>query len=92
MKLDPRLSATRAHQILLRRAGQTFGPARTFELNDALQYAGEALSRIAQAPLSLTGFPPDLSGMDEEAVSRGAPAEPTISDAATRSKDEAAGA
>lgn len=92
MKLDPRLSATRAHQILLRRAGQTFGPARTFELNDALQYAGEALSRIAQAPLALAGFPPDLSGMDEEGVPGGALAEPASSGEASHSNDEGAGA
>lgn len=76
MKLDPTLSPTRAHQILLRRAGQTFGPARTFELNDALAYAGEALSRVAKAPLTLTGFPPDQSGLDSRETSVAAPAEP----------------
>jgi len=76
VKLDPTLSPTRAHQLLLRRAGQTFGPARTFELNDALTYAGEALSRIAQAPLPLSGFPPDQSGLDDQETPAQAPQEP----------------
>lgn len=65
MRLDPRISETDLRRMLLRRAAETFGPARTKDLGDTLQRTASALALIAQQPLALTDAAPDRTGVVE---------------------------